>query len=96
MQRIVWTDRMINTAISLRAEGAGARRIGQVLGINKTTVSEYIARHPGLFQPMDEPKVDRVRRSIIGDRLVDRISYTTISGAVVSLPRISMIDGPGV
>lgn len=38
------------------------------------------------------PKPKRLK-SFVGDRWVDRVPYTTISGAVVSLPRVSILNG---
>lgn len=86
MRPIAWTSEMIKTTAEMLADGHGTRRIAVRLGLGKSTVSQFIERNREAF--------DNKPRSYIGnDRWVDRVPYTTISGAVVSLPRISILNG---
>ena len=93
---IKWTEEMINQAIEMRANGAGCLAIGKMLGIGKSTVANYIARYWPVFHPR-EPVAEGenpARRHYIGnERWVERVAHTTVSSAVVSLPRVSILNG---
>lgn len=93
---IKWTDEMIEKAVEMRANGAGCLSIGKTLGISKTTVADYIARYWPVFHPKAPAGDERAatRRHYIGnERWVERVAHTTVSGAVVSLPRVSILNG---
>jgi hypothetical protein len=88
----------------LWAAGKTCGEISAITGDNRNTISSRMWRRRDLFpirydergrKPKPEVRViDGNRRHYIGNgRWVDRVPYTTISGAVVSLPRVSILNG---
>lgn len=86
----------LRKAVALWMSGKNANEIAKATGIKGSTVYHRIYARPDLF-----PAVRMIvaapaagNKTYIGnDRWVDRVPYTTISGAVVSLPRISILNG---
>jgi len=87
----IWTEEMIRQAVRLREGGFGCEKIGRHLGVGKTTVAKYMKSHAGLFRPTDRA-VKRVHH-VGGNRWVESVKHTTVSGEVVSLPRVSILNG---
>ena len=96
-----WTKDKIETCSRLWASGMTQSAIGKQIRMTKFEVDALMRKRRDIF-PMG---VDRhkpaagvvaiaapVDRSWIGDRWVDWVSYTTISGAVVTLPRVSILN----
>ncbi|MGD9476975.1 hypothetical protein [Shinella sp. G-2] len=96
-----WTAEAIATCIRLRRGGMTMKAIAEVIGVKKATVENLARKRRDLFEAPAVPVVAEAaapaparKRSFVGDRWVERVPYVTISGAVVSLPRISLLEKP--
>lgn len=94
-----WTKEKVAECVRLRKAGKTITATALAIGMPRASVDSLIRKRPDWFEAekpkevfLEAPKHPR-RRSFIADRWVERIPYTTISGAVVSLPRVSIING---
>lgn len=89
----------LRRASELWMKGYTAHGIAVATGVSSGAAYHRIHRtHPELFPASRSEGTDAAPtlepKSYIGnDRWVDRVPYTTLSGAVVSLPRVSILNG---
>lgn len=90
-----WLER----AAKMWKQGMTAHAISVATGVSSGAAYHRIHRtHPELFPKIRAIVPAAVKpaepRSYIGnDRWVDRVPYTTFAGAVISLPRVSILNG---
>lgn len=94
MTELFWTEERIAKAQKHWEEGLPARAIADLLGSTKNTVISMAHRNRERF-----PERQKSRQAIAyeapGRKVYpDRVKRTTISGAVVTMPRVPTIDGP--
>ncbi|MFC3072371.1 hypothetical protein [Shinella pollutisoli] len=97
-ERVEW----LKKASALWMEGKTAHAIAVATGISSGAAYHRIKKqHPELFPAqrcaalvVEKQAESPEPRSYIGNgRWVDRVPYTTLAGSVVTLPRVSMING---
>lgn len=95
-----WENAKINKAVKLWAEGISVHFMAQSLGVSKDAVIGLCYRRRDLFPA--RRAVEPVKKNsptpepIVVERILppDRVKRVTISGASVTMPRITFIDGP--
>lgn len=103
-----WSQERIERASRLWAGRMPADDIARIMGVSPSAFSWVTTRYRNMFPLRQKPKYtlpsdlkasavqprpgDR-QWSRIGDRRVERVPYTTFAGAVVSLPRVSILNG---
>lgn len=97
----------IEQAAQLWDKGLTVSQISAELGIPKGTVCSTALRHRDRFpkrqemnRPIPKPVLKLVpketpRRTFIAGQWVEHVKRTTQSGAVVTMPKVSFIDGDG-
>lgn len=96
-----WTKERVADCIRFRKEGKSITATALAIGMTRSSVDSLIRKRPEWFEPDARPEAAAApvvsenlrRRSFIAGRWVDRVPFTTISGAVVSLPRVSILNG---
>lgn len=92
-----WDKEKIDECLRLRKAGKTMKAISSIIGITENSVAHVIRKHKALFDapaaPVEIEPMRQSRRSFIAGKWVERVPFVTISGAVVSLPRVSIING---
>lgn len=98
------TRERIAEVAKLWSEGLSTLQIAAQLGIPKGTICSTAIRHRDLFParmamyrrivkpPVPQPG-KAVKKTYIAGQWVEHVKRTTQSGAVVTMPRVSFIDG---
>lgn len=93
----VWTESMINSAAKMWVRGLTVTEIGKSFGMPKNSVCSMTHRNRDRFPKRREYRPPKPKKKPIPVvRLSDhipRVTRTTITGAKVTLPRVSFIDG---
>lgn len=97
-----WTEEKAQECVRLVMAGAFQEEVAEKLGISRSAVAYLIQKRPDLFQKA-EPKPAEIivhprskdRKTWFVDRFIHHVKRTTQSGAVVTMPRVSFIDGEG-
>ena len=102
-----WTDEEIAEAARLWAKGLSLIRMSIALDRTERAIDQMVRRNRPRFPPRPAGKPKR-RVQPVEDRrtyvepppralptlTADRVRRTTISGAKITLPRVTFIDGP--
>lgn len=98
-----WSDRQISQAATMWNEGASVASIGSTFGFSKGSASNLIGSRRDLFPMRTKPEtVHRVRSEAPKQKPApkpanfsptDRVTRVTITGAKVTMPRVTYIDG---
>lgn len=97
------SDEWLERASKLWASGMTTSQIAAVTGIPRGTVCTRVFRHRDYFPMRGNstptlPKpprgaVEPARRTYIAGKWVEHVTRTTSTGAEVTMPRVSFIDG---
>lgn len=97
-----WTKEKVDQTLRMRLEGKTIKAISELVDMPLPSVAHIIRKHRSIFEDAPtvqggasaEPSPPVQRRSFVGTRWVARVPYTTFAGAIVSLPHVSLINGP--
>ena len=98
------TEERIAEAAKLWSEGLSTLQIAARMGIPKGTICSTAVRHRSLFpvrmamyRPIPKPATPKPKRPVgktfIEGQWIEHVKRTTSTGAVVTMPRVSFIDG---
>jgi len=87
----------LEAAAKLWAAGYSVSQIADKTGIPRGTMSGRVFRYRDVFPARTlapaQKRAEPVGRTFFDGRYIEHVKRTTVSGAVVTMPRVSLIDG---
>lgn len=95
-----WTEEKLRECVRLIRAGMIQHDVAEKIGMTRGAVAYLVTKSPELFTDAPPKSADvilhpkaKLRRTWFEGRWIEHVKRTTQSGAVVTLPRVSFIDG---